>query len=322
MLSLSQSLVLGSQYNWEELQRFPSSSTHSLPQLSTLPTRVGLSPVMSLPLLHCHPVCKVYHPASLMMVCVLCVPANDPYHIKGSSRAAPPHKVPLPKPWKFPVFSVSIALPSLECPRGGHCFVSPWGSLLSLTQPLSGNEFYLRGLPGPSTHCVFFFFFLHVSFETKGQQQQKIKSPAVPFSEVFCLIFNGASEFGQTTNYTLTSAQKTPLAPRPWVCLCLVASSLAAPFVMPDFPTSHSVLRVSNCPKEKSISKHQVSSSRCLFFHDRLAQLQMSQQPFQASRPTPSVDFSLPRSLSKSLTRASSQPKDFPTYSHDGWFLS
>lgn len=224
MLSLSQSLVLGSQYNWEELQRFPSSSTHSLPQLSTLPTRVGLSPVMSLPLLHCHPVCKVYHPASLMM--------------------------------------------------------------------------------------------------TKGQQQQKIKSPAVPFSEVFCLIFNGASEFGQTTNYTLTSAQKTPLAPRPWVCLCLVASSLAAPFVMPDFPTSHSVLRVSNCPKEKPISKHQVSSSRCLFFHDRLAQLQMSQQPFQASRPTPSVDFSLPRSLSKSLTRASSQPKDFPTYSHDGWFLS
>lgn len=85
----------------------------------------------------------------------------------------------------------------------GCCSVSPWGSLLSWTQPISGNEFYLRGLPGPSAHCV--FFSLHVSFETKGQQQQKIKSPAVPFLEVFCLIFNGASEFGQTTNYTLTA---------------------------------------------------------------------------------------------------------------------
>lgn len=158
----------------------------------------------------------------------------------------------------------------------------------------------------------FFFFFLHVSFETKGQQQQKIKSPAVPFLEVFCLIFNGASGFGQTTNYTLTSAQKTPLAPRPRVCCGLVLSG--SPCVMPAFPTSHLVLRVSNCPKEKPVSKHQVSSPRCIFFQDRLAQLQMSQQPFQASRPTPSVYFSLP---SKFLTRASSQLKDFLTYNHD-----
>lgn len=180
----------------------------------------------------------------------------------------------------------------------GRCSVSPWGSLLSWTQPISGNEFYLRGLPGPSVHCV--FFFLHVSFETKGQQQQKIKSPAVPFLEVFCLIFNGASKFGQTTNYTLTSAQKTPLAPRLRVCCGLVLSG--SPCVMPGFPTSHSVLRVSNCPKEKPVSK-----------------LQMSQHPFQASRPTPSVDFSFP---SKSLTWASSQLKDFLTYNHDRWLLS
>lgn len=159
---------------------------------------------------------------------------------------------------------------------------------------------------------VSFFFSCMCLLRQKDSNNKKIKSPAVPFLEVFCLIFNGASEFGQTTNYTLTSAQKTPLAPRPRVCCGLVLSG--SPCVMPAFPTSHSVLRVSNCPKEKPVSKHQVSSPRCIFFQDRLAQLQMSQQPFQASRPTPSVYFSLPN---KFLTRASSQLKDFLTYNHD-----
>lgn len=122
-------------------------------------------------------------------------------------------------------------------------------------------------------------FFLHVSFETKGQQQQKIKSPAVPFSEVFCLIFNGASGFGQTTNYTLTSAQKTPLAPRPRVCCGLVLSG--SPCVMPGFPTSHSVLRVSNCPKEKASFKTSSFLSKMHLFPG-------------SSCPTPDVSATLP----------------------------